>query len=494
MRWSLQYSVMSLFYAVAPILIAVGLLVGDSAAAQSSVEAGRAATRPVGGTLGPLVVCRENPRYFATADGRVIYLTGSHTWAVRQERGFESVSSDFDYPAFLQFLADHHHNFLRLWAWEHAQWMQFVPADKAIRYAPLPWARTGPGMARDAKPKFDLSKFDEAYFKRLRERVEMADQKGIYVDVMFFQGFSVEQKQNKVKGVDPKIGNPWDGHPFHRDNNINGIDGDPNKTGQGLATHALAIPAVTHLQEAYVAHTIDALAGLENVVWEIGNECHTESVEWQYHMIRYVRNYEASKKQRHLIGMTGAPIELKELLASPADWISPHVNKLGYLKLSLADGKKVTVVDSDHGDPWRSDPTRPWRCLLLGYQFILMDPYMDVRIGEPKEPDPEYEAERQAMGAARRMAERMDLARTTPQPGLTTTGYCLAESGSEYLVYAPNGGRFELKLAKGTYQAQWIDPRTGNATEAGNVISEEAAHAFTSPGHGAVVLYLTSPR
>ncbi len=29
---------------------------------------------------GPLHVSRDNPRYFADAEGRVVYLTGSHTW------------------------------------------------------------------------------------------------------------------------------------------------------------------------------------------------------------------------------------------------------------------------------------------------------------------------------------------------------------------------------------------------------------------------------
>jgi hypothetical protein len=93
------------------------------------------------------------------------------------------------------------------------------------------YLRTGPGEALDGRPKFDVTRFDEAYFGRLRERVEAAQQRGIYVMVMLFQGFSVEQKG--TDGVDPTKGNPWDGHPFNRANNINGIDGDPNGDGEG---------------------------------------------------------------------------------------------------------------------------------------------------------------------------------------------------------------------------------------------------------------------
>jgi hypothetical protein len=34
-----------------------------------------------------------------------------------------------------------------------------------------PWSRTGPGKAKDGKPKFNLDSFDQTYFDRLRERV-----------------------------------------------------------------------------------------------------------------------------------------------------------------------------------------------------------------------------------------------------------------------------------------------------------------------------------
>ena len=65
--------------------------------------------------MGPLTVHAENPRYFSNPSGKVVYLTGSHTWACFQERGIEGKTPDFDYPAFLDFLTQHNHNFLRMW-------------------------------------------------------------------------------------------------------------------------------------------------------------------------------------------------------------------------------------------------------------------------------------------------------------------------------------------------------------------------------------------
>jgi hypothetical protein len=56
---------------------------------------------------------------------------------------------------------------------------------------PQPWARTGPGEATDGKPTFDLHTFDQAFFDRLRERVVAASDRGIYVGVMFFDGWAL---------------------------------------------------------------------------------------------------------------------------------------------------------------------------------------------------------------------------------------------------------------------------------------------------------------
>ena len=85
----------------------------------------------------PLRAHPDNPLYFTNGSGRAIWLTGSHTWATFQERGVAGQTPDFDYDAWLDFMARNGHNFLRLWRWEHAQWMQFVPAETLIRYEPM---------------------------------------------------------------------------------------------------------------------------------------------------------------------------------------------------------------------------------------------------------------------------------------------------------------------------------------------------------------------
>jgi hypothetical protein len=407
----------------------------------------------------PLSVCSDNPIWFSW-QGEAVYLAGSHTWACLQERGVAGKTPDFDFPAYLDFMAHHGHNFLRLWVWEHACGMQFVGSDVPIRYEPLPWARTGPGLALDGLPRFDLRHLDKRFLRRLRDRVVAAGERGIFVAVMLFQGFSVEQKG--TQGVDAAKGNPWDGHPFHRDNNSNGIDGDADQTGEGKAVHTLACPEITRLQEAYVRQVIDTLGDLDHIVWEIGNECHPDSVRWHGHMIRFIRECERHRPKQHLVGMTGSPIRNPALFSSEADWVSP-VGQDYLDDPPVGDGKKLIVVDTDHIQPWWSDPRWVWRNLCRGNHFVLMDGHRDFRMGSPDEPTPEAAAIRCAMGQAVRLANRMDLRRMVPAPDVASSGYCLACPGREYLVFAPDGADMELDLrsAQAALSCEWLDPRTG---------------------------------
>src|SRR5688572_25943382 len=142
---------------------------------------------------GPLRVHPDNPRYFiAGGGGRAVYLTGSHNWYNLQDAGRIGgpLTKKFDYDAYLKLMAGHGHNFMRLWAWEGAGYWWQGEVNKEY-YEPLPYRRTGPGNAPDGKPKFDVNQFDPAYFERLRSRVKAAGDKGIYVGLMLFQGWSI---------------------------------------------------------------------------------------------------------------------------------------------------------------------------------------------------------------------------------------------------------------------------------------------------------------
>ena len=221
-----------------------------------------------------------------------------------------------NFTDYLNFLQNHNQNFFRLWACEGWEYSSSGPANYC---EPLPYQRTGSSKALDGSPKFDLNKFDQSYFGRLRSRVTSARDSGIYVSIMLFQRWSLRFGPNLA-------GNPWPGHPFNKDNNINGINGDPDGSNDGLESHTLQISEVTALQEGYVRKVIDTVNDLDNVLYEISNEDHSDSTDWQYHFIDFIVNYEKTKPKQHPVGMTALGIgklDNSVLFNSPADRISP---------------------------------------------------------------------------------------------------------------------------------------------------------------------------
>jgi hypothetical protein len=438
-------------------------------------------------TAGPLRVHPTNPRYFTDGSGRAVYLTGAHTWANLQDIGFTDPPPAFGYTAHLEFLRKRHHNFIRLWRWELSRWTE--ARDQRVRYcAPHPWKRTGPGQALDGKPRFDLHQLDPSYFDRLRSRVIAAGERGIYVSIMLFEGWGLSFAS-------------WVGHPFNVQNNVQGIDGDPNGDGKGKETHTLAIPDVTRIQETYVRKVIDTVNDRDNVLFEIANESVFDfSREWQYHMIRFVKESEKRKPKQHPVGMTGyTRSENEVMMGSPADWVSlggtGYTREEGLFKSDPppADGKKVVLLDTDHiwgvggGREW------VWKSFLRGHNPIWMDPYDSASAWEPVPAN--AEEVRRDLGTTRRYAQKMNLAAMTPRGELASSRYCLADPGKEYLVYLPDGGEVtvDLTAASGALAVEWFDPRTGSAMKRERTAGGDRRR-FQAPFTGDAVLYLRAGR
>lgn len=427
--------------------------------------------------MGPLTIHPDNPRYFATGCGDPVYLTGSHTWTNFIDGGPGDPSAIFDYGAWLDFMESHGHNFMRLWMWEQAgAW----PYDGSSTFSPHPFLRTGPGYALDGKPWFDLDAWNEAFFDRLRERVSLARERGIYVAVMLFDGWSVESKGEI---------NPWHTHPFNTANNINGIDGDGNGDGEGEDTHTLNVPEVTAVQEEYVRRMIEAVNDMPNVLFEISNESGSHSTEWQYHMIDFIHDTESLMTYQHPVGMTvqwpGGTNEI--LMASPAEWISPNLEG-GYRDNPPAgDGSKIILSDTDHHWGVGGSADWVWITFLRGLHPLFMDPYItDFYPSELTQWNPL----RAAMGHTRTYAARLDLARSEPRGDLASSGFCLAVVGEQYVVYTAGGDvTLDVSGASGTLNVEWLEVSTGTI-QVGAPLQGGAVETLTPPVSGAAVAFV----
>jgi hypothetical protein len=439
--------------------------------------------------FGPLVVSKTNPRYFAAAGGsggleRLIYLTGSHVNNnFHDGLGFGRDCPEdpelFDFDAYLELLSQHGHNFIRLWRWEQFQG-HLAPADVHFCMTPQPWPRTGPGSAKDGKPRFDLSVFDQSYFNRIRERVIAAGSAGCYASVMLFEGFSLH-----LTATPDNI----EGHPFHAANNVNDIGITSIIDYQVLPLDS----RVEALQLAYIRKVIDTVHDLPNVLYEVANESSgqdADSVEfedgfsietrigdttqWQYWVINTVKDYEREMGyDPHPIGMTYLfPVadlskSNEPLWNSPADWISPGFDDtLGEGRWSIDpppnDGSKVVLLDTDHFSPFSSSALWVWKAFLRGHNPILYD--LSILGGgvppNPAEGNPSFdslEPARHAMGDTRGFAERINLAAMQPSADVSETSFALADPGKEYLILQPSetGGPFTVSLPPGQYAVEW---------------------------------------
>ena len=441
-----------------------------------------------GGFHGPLRVSPVNRRYFTDDRGKAIYLTGSHTWAnlvdVRREG-----DPPFDYDEYLDFMESSGHNFMRMWTWDHTEMAPWTRTK--LYFDPMPQARTGPGLALDGKPRYDLGKWNEAYFERLRSRIVQAGERGIYVSVMLFEAWCLRWAYAES--------NPWPSHPYNVHNNVNGVAGTHGHHGQA-GVYTLDVPEVTQYQKAYIRKVVDTVNDLDNVLFEIVNETMDDErgVCWHKHMLDYVHGYERSKPKQHPVGMTsdGGPRYNPILFASKADWVSPS-NLPGEdyrYDPPAADGTKVILADTDH--IWGTGGTYQWvwKCFLRGLNPIFMDPWGPLPCWRDDARQAfergdlmtrnfrDWGLLRANLGYARRFAEELPLDSMRPMDELASSRLCLACPGQAYLVYTPQDAQVsvDLSAAPCTLAVEWFSPRTGERVSAA-AIRGGMEYAFVSP-------------
>jgi hypothetical protein len=458
---------------------------------------------------GPLVVS-ANPNYFKDANGTVLILNGSQTWNTLQDWGSNGSLQELNFDAFVKFLIAHGHNFTLLWVTELPKFCGFPstassPPDLTV--SPLPWRRTGPGNATDGRPRFDLTKFDQSFFDRLRQRVQALHKAGIYVGVYPFTG----EWLNIFRCSS-------DGYPFTGANNINGIDDGYHEGKKGIDSLTMTAPnAITRFQDTYVEKVIDTLNDLPNVLWIVSEEAPANSTWWNDHQIAHVRAYESKKPHQHPIGygaLIGSPDTT--IYNSDADWVAPQVRISP--TTSCGSGKppcKVNINDSDHSyfGMWNETEQKnrnfAWQNFMNGNQVLFMDPYLVHYARERRNlcasptnaictgPDARWDNFRDNLGYLLKYSRKLNLANVTPRGSLSSTGYCLAQTpsvGAEYLVYAPSGGSFTVDVStmpgSRRLAVEWFNPSTGVSITGEPISAGSSSQSFNPPFGGDAVLYL----
>ncbi len=462
-------------------------------------------------TPNPLRVSTTNPRYFTDNSGKAIFLTGSN-WGAELQDDSWSISYTFNFDnsapgniSYLDFLASENHNYIRAYMVEHSRWNPVEAPLANVLANPMPYFRDPASPpANDGQPRFTVDRgdgrqFSTDYFNRLLHRVSEAGQPTpsrptpIYFGVMLFEGFSIT---NTVPGCPnhPTL-DSWFAHPYNSENNIDGVNGDPRGTGQGLGLLTYDDPefaTINRLQDAYVQHLVQTVNGLDNVIYDIINEpprCPSDQLDvWERHIVQVIRDAEKNTLRQHPI-LRGTYV-----LQATRDQCVNGDNR--YLFVNAGDGTDANAISPWPGDPdtedyagdgsgpRRSDGTRVivsdtdhlwggnvaqgsdqpvnwvWKSLTRGMGgLVFLDPdlvplsdipplsceYDCACKGGPIKDDSAsaYAPIRKAMGDALVFSRIIDLIHMTPEnERCAGTGYCLAQTlgdqvGKQFLAFAP---------------------------------------------------------
>src|SRR5688572_31081138 len=138
----------------------------------------------------PLALHPDNPHYFIFHGKPAVLITsGEHYGAV--------LNLDFNFRKYLDTLEKDGLNLTRTFTGAYVEPSgAFNIVSNTLAPLPggfiCPWARSGtPGYANGGN-KFDLNKWDDGYFRRLRDFVAHAEKRGIVVEVTLFCPFYEE--------------------------------------------------------------------------------------------------------------------------------------------------------------------------------------------------------------------------------------------------------------------------------------------------------------
>ena len=431
---------------------------------------------------GPLALHPENPHYFIYQGKPTVLITsGEHYGAL--------LNLDFDFVKYFETLAADGLNSTRVFTGVYVEpdTAFNIPnntlAPKAGRLI-SPWARSDePGYANGGN-KFDLTRWDPEYFKRLKRFMVEADKHGIIVELNLFTPMYNESI--------------WAVCPMKASNNINGIGRVPLDQVYTLDKEA----ALLEIQEEVTRKIVRELNEFDNLYFEVCNEPYFGGVTQQWHdrIVDVILEAEKSLPKKHLISWNVQNGSAKVENPHPGlsifnfHYASPPVAVAMNYGLNKVIGLNETGFKGTGDDYYRNEA---WEFILAGgaiynhldYSFTVETPY---GTHVPVDPTPGGGGVplRRQIATLKRFIESFDFIRMVPDPGVVEGDeeYTLAEPGKQYAVFLRNSGgkTLRLNLPQGEYAANWLDSVQGVETSViefphpGGVKELQVPEAFTN--------------
>ena len=475
----------------------------------------------------PLQLHPQNRHYFLFRGQPTVLVTaGEHYGAV--------LNADFDAVTYLDALAADGLNHTRIFVGAYCEPQgAFRIARNTLAPAPgrllAPWARSeGAGRANGAGyanggNRFDLMRWDAAFFERLRSFLAAAGARDVVVEVNLFCPFYREEM--------------WDLSPMKATNNINGI-GDVAREDVYTLDRSGGLPAV---QEAMTRKVVDELRDCDNLFYEIMNEPYQRDVPlaWQTHIVDVIRAAEGDAAP-HLISLNvanGRQDAREAFAGSPPAGISllnfhyawpPDTVALNH-DLGLAIGDNETGFSGQGDFAYRREG---WAFLLAGgalfnhldYSFAVGHEDGSFRYPD-NQPGGGSKALRVSLGALKRFVDSRQFVRMAPIPAADLGGlpedvaaFGLAEPGRQLAVYlcrtqagsddgpqpqtettaadAPSkdaSPAVSLPFAAGRYHVEWVRPLDGAVLDALDIEHDGGKWTLEAPAFAEDVALRATP-
>ncbi|MHC4545200.1 MAG: hypothetical protein ACYS9C_12020 [Planctomycetota bacterium] len=268
---------------------------------------------------------------------------------------FYAAEDAYDYKVWADWAAEYGINHVRAYPPLSWKYVEVFAKDNggALGNVLFPYKQTQSGSRQ-----FDLTKFDEAYWRRFRKKCEYLESKGVIIHLLMWNGWQLRASDTPGRDKDDE-GKNWGGHFFNPRNNVNAFTDHlgGNLERRFAIYHSVADGkrGLLEAQKMWFKKLVEVTADLDNVYYDLVHEIRehhrnfSKVRPWIEEMAATVRSHH--KKLRPdvepILGMdTGG------LNESQRHWIftRPYFDLLIY-------GKKHTVTNARN---WRVKYKKPY--------------------------------------------------------------------------------------------------------------------------------------
>jgi PKD repeat protein len=401
------------------------------------------------------------------------------------------------YEALLDTLSDNGINYTRL------QFTMGVAPDWGTCVQSCPYDVVGTvNKSGNIFGKVDLDTFDQDHFDLWYDLIQYAGNKGITIQLAITDSWHILANEP-----------PWwhINHDFY----ASGMNDDGlaiNSADDWHTTNTSAAVWARHVD--MVEKVVDELGGLPNIVWEVSNEPRfyydnnnysdiitketAPTTDWAVKLGNHLKSYEYSTRSYNHVCM---PNDLHDHQKTPGqrnkwrvgytDCMTPTGTRRDFLYiLGLTDSRfpdRPMFSDNDGGgDQALTDRRKKaWACLTGRAHMDYF--HFDIREHDDLTSTDATDGMTYVGNPAKLVNTYVvELAGMVPADSLVTSGWCLARSGDEYIIFLPSGGSTTVSNLPTNYDANWFNPRGGG------YFAATGGPSFTAPNTNDWALHIVA--